>query len=395
MKSKEIAKDLFYVGVNDRQKSLFENLWPLPAGVSYNSYLMIDQKTALFDTVDICYADIFLKKIAALLDGRKLDYLIVNHMEPDHSGSIRMLKEQYPDLKIVGNAQTFKMLEGFHGIAEGLHEVKEGDTLDLGRRKLQFLMAPMVHWPEVMFTIDLTDHILFSADAFGTFGALSGNVIDTEMNADAFIQDSIRYYSNIVGKYGNPVQRALKKVKDFEISTICTLHGPVWRERIPEMLSLYERLSRYEAEDGVTIAYGSMYGNTEQMAEAIALSLSEHGVRNIAMHNTLKSHASYILSDIFRYRGLIIGSPTYSNQIYPDIESLLSKIEIREVKNRYFGCFGSFSWAGAAVKRMGAFAERMNWETVGAPVEQRQGTIAERFDDCWALGAAMAGKVAG
>jgi len=392
MKSKEIAKNLFYVGVNDRQKSLFENLWPLPNGVSYNSYLILDNKNVLFDTVDICYADIFLKKIDATLNGKHLDYLVVNHMEPDHSGSIRLLKELHPDLKIVGNAQTFKMLEGFHGITDGLYEVKEGDILDIGDRKLRFFMAPMVHWPEVMFTYDITDNLLFSADAFGTYGALSGNVVDTEMDTTQFRDEAIRYYANIVGKYGNPVQKALGKLNTLKVDMICPTHGPIWKENIPDMTALYDRLSRYEGEKGVTIVYGTMYGNTEQMAEAIALTLSECDIRNIAMHNTLKSHPSFILSDIFKYKGLIIGSPTYSNQIFPDIEALLSKIEIRDVKNRLFGSFGSFSWAGAAVKKLDAFAEKMNWEIVGKSVEQRQGMLASKYADCEALAKAMADK---
>jgi len=393
MKSKELAKNVFYTGFNDRQKALFENLWPIPAGVSYNSYLILDRQNVLIDTVDVCYSDLFLKKISALLGDRPLNYLIVNHMEPDHSGSIRLLRAQYPDVKIVGNAQTFKMLDGFHGIADGLYEVKEGDSLSIGEKTLHIIMAPMVHWPEVMFTYEEKEKILFSADAFGTFGALNGNIVDTEMDTSSFQSELIRYYSNIVGKYGNPVQKALLKMQNIEIKTICPTHGPVWRENIGEITGLYSQISRYEGEEGVTIVYGSMYGNTEQMAEAIALSLSENGVRNIAMHNTLKSHASYILSDIFKYRGLIIGSPTYSNQIYPEIESLLSKIEIREVKNRLFGCFGSYSWAGAAVKKLTAFSEKMNWEIVGNPVEQKQGMLSEKYDDCFMLGKSMAEKL--
>jgi flavorubredoxin len=393
MKSKEIANNLFYVGVNDRQKELFENLWPLPAGVSYNAYLLIDDKTALIDTVDVCYSDIFLKKITYALDGRPLDYLIVDHMEPDHSGSIRLLRQQYPCVKIIGNSKTFGMLEGYHGITTGLHEVKEGDTLDTGSRKLHFYMAPMVHWPEVMFTYDEKEKILFSADAFGTYGTLDGGIVDTQMNTAPFMDEMTRYYANIVGKYGSPVQKALLKLSGLEIQTICPTHGPVWRERLTEAVAVYDRLSRYEGENGVTIVYGSMYGNTEQMAEAVAFSMAENGVRNIAMHNASKTHASYILRDVFRYKGLIIGSPTYSNQLFPEVESLLSKIEIREVKGRLFGCFGSYTWAGASVKRLAAFAERMNWAVVGEPVEEKQGLKAGKYEACLNLGKAMADRL--
>lgn len=388
---KAVAKDIYYVGVNDRQKALFENLWPLPGGVSYNSYLIVDDKTVLVDTVDICYSDLFFKRVAKLLDGRKLDYLVVDHMEPDHAGSIRLLRQLYPDVKIIGNKQTFGMLAGYHGITDGLHEVKEGDKLELGHHTLSFYMAPMVHWPEVMMTYEETEKVLFSADAFGTFGTLDGGVLDTDMDTDRFWSEMVRYYSNIVGKYGSPVQRALKKLSALEIRTICSTHGPVWTEQSGRVISLYDRLSRYEGLDGVTLVYGSMYGHTEQMAENIATALSDGGVRHIAMHNVSKSHGSYILRDVFNYRGLIVGCPTYSGQLYPEVEMVLSEIKHREVKDRLFGYFGSFTWAGAAVKHLAAYAEAMKWEVVGTPVEQKQGISTE--EQCIALGHAMAERI--
>lgn len=394
-KLKEIAEKIYYVGVNDRQKVLFENMWPLPYGVSYNSYLIVDEKTVLIDTVDVCYSDIFLKKVADALQGRPLDYLIVNHMEPDHAGSIRLLRQQFPNVQIVGNSKTFGMLEGFHGITDGLYEVKEGDVLNTGVHKLAFYMAPMVHWPEVMVTYDETDKILFSADAFGTYGTLDGAVVDEDMNVEHYWEEMMRYYANIVGKYGSPVQKALQKLSGLEIHTICSTHGPVWREQAGKAVAMYDRLSRYEGEEGVVIIYGSMYGNTEQMAEAVASSLAAHGVKNIIMHNASKTHASYILKDVFKYKGVIVGSPTYSNQLYPEVASVLSKIELREVKDRLFGYFGSFTWAGAAVKRLAAFGEKMKWETVGVPVEQKQGLSADKYEACWALGEAMAKRLKG
>ena len=390
---KAVAKDIYYVGVNDRQKALFENLWPLPGGVSYNSYLIVDDKTVLVDTVDICYSDLFFKRVAKLLDARKLDYLVVDHMEPDHAGSIRLLRQLYPDVKIIGNKQTFGMLAGYHGITDGLHEVKEGDTLDLGHHKLSFYMAPMVHWPEVMVTYEETEKVLFSADAFGTFGTLDGGVLDTDMDTDRFWSEMTRYYANIVGKYGGPVQRALKKLSGLEIHTICSTHGPVWTKQSGDVIALYDRLSRYEGLDGVTIVYGSMYGHTEQMAEDIATALSDGGVRHIAMHNVSKSHGSYILRDVFNYRGLIVGCPTYSGQLYPEVEMVLSEIKLREVKDRLFSYFGSFTWAGAAVKHLAAYAEAMKWEVVGTPVEQKQGISTE--EQCIALGQAMAERLRG
>lgn len=390
---KEIDDQVFYVGVNDRNKDRFENLWPLPYGVSYNSYLIKDEKTVLVDTVDVGFADVFIKKVTDVLDGRPLDYLVINHMEPDHGGSIRLLRQYYPDVVIIGNKKTFGMLEGFHGITDGLQEVKEGDTLSIGSTELVFYMAPMVHWPEVMLTYDKRREILFSADAFGTYGALDGGIIDTEMNADRYWNEMIRYYANIVGKYGGPTQKALKKLEGVSIKTICSTHGPIWRDHVQESIRIYDKLSRYEAEVGATIIYGSMYGNTEQLAEAIAYGLAENGIKDVVLHNVSKTHSSYILRDVFKYKGVIIGSPTYSGQLFPEIDSMLSRLELRDIKNRYFSCFGSFSWAGAAVKRLLDFNERVKWELVGEPLEQKLGVRQEKYAEGVALGAAMANRL--
>ena len=290
-------------------------------------------------------------------------------MEPDHSGSIRLIKQHYPEIIIVGNKQTFGMIEGFYGVTGEQYLVKDGDFLALGRHKLRFYMTPMVHWPETMMTFDETDGVLFSGDGFGCFGTVDGGFLDTRINVDKYWGEMVRYYSNIVGKYGSSVQKALQKLGGLPISAICSTHGPVWTENIAKVIGIYDRLSRYDADEGVVIAYGSMYGNTEQMAEAIAEELSAQGVKNIVMHNVTKSHPSYIIADIFRYKGLIIGSPTYSNQIFPEVEALLSKILLREVKGRYLGYFGSFAWAGAAVKRLAEFAEKSKFELIGDTVE--------------------------
>lgn len=385
---KLIADNLYYVGVNDRLKRLFENLWPLPYGVSYNSYLITGDKTVLVDTVDICYSEIFFDKIDKVLNGRPLDFLIINHMEPDHSGSIQLLRQKYPEMQIIGNKLTFGMLAGYYNLTDGLYEVKDGDTLDIGSHTFKFYTAPMVHWPEVMFTYNETDKILFSADAFGTFGTLDGGIIDKEMNTTRYWDEMVRYYSNIVGKYGNPVQKALQKLAGVDIRMICSTHGPIWSEQRAKAIEIYDRLSRYEGLNGVTLIYGSMYGHAEQMAETIANSLAENGVRDIAMHNVSNSHASHILRDLFNYKAVIIGCPTYSNQIFPEVESLLGRIETREIKNRLFGYFGTYTWAGAAVKRLSSFAETMKWDIVGEPVEQKQNINTE--ESCVALGKAMA-----
>ena len=355
----EIRPNIFYVGVNDRTKHLFEGLWPLPLGVSYNSYIIKDEKIALIDTVDFCYTELYLSKIRAILGDRPIDYLIVNHMEPDHSASIRAIREYYPQVKIVGNSKTIGMIEGFYGICDNFCEIKDGDTLSLGNKNLKFYMTPMVHWPETMMTYCVEDKTLFSGDAFGCFGTIDGGIIDTEMNTERYWSEMYRYYSNIVGKYGNPVQTALKKLSGIDIGMICSTHGPVWQKEIDKVISIYDRLSRYEGENGVVIVYGSMYGNTERMAETIAHELALKGIKNIILHNVSKSDMSYILSDVFKYKGLIIGSPTYTNELFPNIESFISKIETRDLKNRVLGYFGSYTWAGAAVNRLTGFGDRM------------------------------------
>ena len=388
-----ISGNIHYVGVNDRNKHLFEGLWPLPLGVSYNSYLIADETVALVDTVDACYFEVFLRKIKSIIGERPIQYLIINHMEPDHSGSIRLIRQHYPDIVIVGNKQTFGMIEGFYGVTGEQYVVKEGDFLTLGRHTLRFYLTPMVHWPETMMTFDETDGVLFSGDGFGCFGTLDGGFLDTRINTDRYWDEMTRYYSNIVGKYGSPVQKALAKLKDLPVRVICSTHGPVWTEQAAKVVGIYDRLSRYEAEEGVVIAYGSMYGNTEQMAEAIAAELSAQGIRNIVLHNVSKSHPSYILADIFKYRGLIVGSPTYCNQIYPDIDALLDKILLREVKGRYLGYFGSCSWAGAAVKRMAEFAEKSKFEIVADPVEMKHSMKDIIYRQCEHLAQSMAGRL--
>ena len=381
---------IHYVGVNDRSTHLFEGMWPIPYGVSYNSYLIDDEKVALVDTVELGYFDIFLQHIKAILGEKPIDYLIVNHMEPDHSSSIALIKQYYPEVTIVGNAKTFGMIDGYYGVESKRLVVKEGDTLDLGHHKLAFYMAPMVPWPEVMVTYDATEQVLFSADAFGTYGTVDGGPIDTQINLDKYWDEMVRYYANIVGKYGTPVQKALQKLGALPIQMICSTHGPVWTENIAKVIGIYDRLSRYDADKGVVIVYGSMYGHTEQMAEQLARQLTAKGVKNVVMHNVSKSHPSYILADIFKYNGLIIGSPTYNTQLYPEVEAILSKILMRDIKGRCLGWFGSFSWAGKAVGLLGEFAEKSHFTLVGEPVEMKQGMLASVEEQCEALAEAMA-----
>ena len=382
-----------YVGVNDRTKALFENMWPLPYGVSYNSYLIDDEKVALVDTVDVSFFELYLKKIRSVIGNRKIDYLIINHMEPDHSGSISLIKQYYPEITLVGNKKTFDMVEGFYGVTGDKLVVADGGALALGHHSLNFYLIPMVHWPETMVTFDTTEGILFSGDAFGTFGAINGGCVDTDINTDIYWDEMRRYYSNIVGKFGNPVQKALKKCGGLDIKMICSTHGPVWVENIAKVVSVYDKLSRYEGEEGVVVAYGSMYGNTEELAEVIAEELSAQGIKNVIVRNVSHTHHSYILSDIFKYKGLIVGCPTYNMHLYPEMEALLNKIAAREMKNRVIGYFGSFTWASAAVKKLGETAANLKLEVVGTPVEMKQSAKPANYEQARALAAAMAERL--
>lgn len=379
---KEITSDIFYAGVNNRSKELFEALWPIPYGVSYNSYLIRDEKIALVDACDLNLIQQYADQLLELLDGRSVDYLIINHMEPDHSGAIKTLRHLFPDMKIVGNAKTFGMLKGFYSIEENLLQVADGDELDLGKHKLRFMLTPMLHWPETMMTYDITSATLFSGDAFGCFGALNGSPIDKDIDTDIFRDEMRRYYACIVGKYGVPVQTALKKLKGLPIDRICSTHGPVWEEEIAQAVGAYDRFSRYEGEEGVVIVFGSMYGNTQQLAEKIAEQLSARGVKKIIIHNLSCSDTSYILSDIFRYKGLILGSPVYNNALFPKMEGLLNDLKSRGVKNRVFACFGSYVWAQSALNTLTKFGEEMKWKTATVSVCQECTCDRRNQDGC-------------
>lgn len=391
---REIKDGIYYVGVNDRKKALFEGLWPLPYGVSYNSYLIVDREVCLVDTVEADFFMAYLENIREVIGDRPVDYLVVNHMEPDHSGSLSMVKKYYPAIKIVGNKKTFGMIEGFYGIGDNKVEVKNGDTIDLGIHKISFVMTPMVHWPETMVTLDTTAGVLFSGDAFGCFGALNGGVVDVNMCCDTFWPEMARYYSNIVGKYGTPVQNALKKLAAVKIDYICSTHGPVWHANAAKVVSLYDKWSRYEAEEGIVVCYGTMYGNTERAAEAVAGAANEAGIRNIVVYNVSKTHHSYILSDIFRYKALIVGAPTYNNGLYHEMSVLLDEIANRDIKGRYIGWFGNYAWASKAVAKIKEWNdERLHFEPVGTPVDICQSPDAATLAQCRALGKAMAERL--
>lgn len=381
----EIHPGVYYVGVNDRTTARFEALWSLPQGVSYNAYLVVGEKVALVDTVDEAFGSRLEANIREVLGDRKVDYLIVDHMEPDHSSSIAALRRIYPDMQIVGNAKALQMVDGFYKIKGGMLTVVEGDTLDLGGKTLTFQMIPMVHWPETMVAWCAECQTLFSGDAFGTFGALDGGIVDAQVETERYWDEMRRYYACIVGKYGVPVQKALQKVRALPVGTICPTHGPVWQREIARVMDLYDRMSRYEGESGVVVAYGSMYGNTEQMAERIARELVEAGVGPVRVYNLSYADPSVVLRDVFRFDTLVVGSPTYNGGLFPPVAELLDRLAARCVVGRKFACFGSFTWAGAAARLLGEFAQKMKWEMLCEPVEMRQGFGAEWYASCRTL----------
>lgn len=389
----EICNGIYYVGVNDRTTHRFEGLWPLPQGVSYNSYIVKGERVALIDTVHIAQSAKFLVRIEEIVGDRPIDYLVINHMEPDHSGSIQAIKAKYPQLKIVGNSKTVAMIKNYYGISDGIEVVADGDVIDLGGRSLKFVLTPMVHWPETMMTYVEQEGVLFSGDAFGCFGALNGGVIDSQMDTAGYYPEMYRYYSNIVAKYGTFVEKAIARFDGVKINYVCSTHGPVWHNEIGRVVDLYSRLARFEAEPGVVVAYASMYGNTEELAETIAAELSRNSVRNIRVHNLSKTHLSFILADVMRYNGLIVGGPTYNNGLFPEVERLLSALKGRDLKNRYVGCFGSGTWAPVSGKNIKACLDCMKVEQVAEPFDMKCSIATGDIENCRTLAAAMASKV--
>ena len=381
----KISEKIFSVGVNDTDKVLFEGLWPLPCGVSYNSYLVVDEKVALTDTVEYGYEEEFLSNIQEAIGDRPIDYLVVNHMEPDHSSLIAYMLAKYPELVIVANVKTLPMLKGYYDVPdERVHIVSEGEELSLGGSVLKFHMIPLVHWPETMVTWLEDEGTLFSGDAFGTFGTVSESIVDEEDTFAEYRDEMIRYYSNIVGKYGNPVQTALKKLSGLDIRRICSTHGPVWEKNIQAVVSLYDRLSRYEVERGVCIVYGSMYGNTAAAADALALELEKmdipYAIHDLACNNAGELGISGAIRDAFRYDTIVVGWPTYNNGIFPPVETFMKALQSRLVKGRRFFAFGSYTWSGASVRQLNEMASSMGFEILSEGLSFPQAYTAEKCD---------------
>ena len=347
---RKVCEDLYWVGGNDHRLALFENIFPLPKGVSYNSYLLMDEKTVLFDTVDWDVCRQMLENIRHVLQDRPLDYLVVNHMEPDHCEGIEELLLRYPDLQVISTEKSFLLMRQFNYPIDGRTiEVKEGDTMRFGRHTIAFVQAPMVHWPEVMVSYDTTNGVLFSADAFGSFGALDGKLFNDEVDFDRdWLDDARRYLTNIVGKYGPHIQLLLKKAGRIldQIKYICPLHGPVWRENLGWFIGKYDTWSRYAPEEkGVLIVYASMYGNTENAAQTLAASLCDKGMSKVAMYDVSSTHVSQLISEAFKYSHIVLASVTYNLGIYPAMHDFLMDMKALNLQNRTFAIIENGSWA--------------------------------------------------
>ena len=383
----EIKDGIFWLGANDRETDLFENIWPLPKGVAYNSYVVRGEKTALIDTVKTVNGPPFLSRLRELVSpDDKLDYLVINHIEPDHSGILRVVREIWPDVTIVGNKKTIEFLKFLHQVEDNVQVVDDGDELDLGGRKLRFSLVPMVHWPETMVTYDVKTGVLFSGDAFGSFGTLDGGLFDDQIDVDEAESEMLRYYSNIVGRYSMMVEKALDKLADLDIKVICPSHGPVWRSDPAKVIARYRRWSSYEAERGAVICYGSMYANSRRMMEAVAEGLGQGGEKRILIHDVSRSHPSYMLRDAWRLQAIILGAPAYDTKLYPPMAHLVDYFDRKGLKNRLLGIFGSYGWSGGGVSALKEFSERCKWDLVDPVVEARFSPDMDHLAQCRTLG---------
>ncbi len=396
----EISPQVFWVGGSDRRLQRFENMLPLPNGMAYNAYLIADQKTALLDTADASVYEAFLENVEQALAGRKLDYLIITHMEPDHCAALEEIIRRYPDVQVVGNEKTFQLFGQYYdaGLIGNRLLVKEKDELRLGSHTLRFYLAPMVHWPEVMFCYETSRGILFSADAFGAFGAHAGNLFADEVSFEnGYLDDARRYYSNIVGRFGPQVQAVLKKLAAEDIRMICPLHGLVWRKDLDYILEKYNRWSLYEPEQqGVLILYASMYGNTENAINALAAKLAQKGVPDMRMYDVSNTHPSFLISEVWRYSHLVLAAPTYNLHLYFPMDTLLRELASLNLKNRKVAVIGNHSWASAAMKKMLEHLEGMKGiEIVGTPMDIRSSLKVEQEGELDALADAICASLKG
>lgn len=369
----QVTDGIYWLGVNDRRSFIFERQWPLPKGMAHNSYLVVDDKCVLMDTVENAEGMDYLGRLKGVLGGRKLDYLVINHMEPDHSGGIDAVLRAYPEVTIVGNKKTREILYRYMAEEpERFMEVADGDALKLGKYTLRFYLTPWLHWPETMMTFVEEVGLLFSGDAFGSYGALDGAVFDDEMDATAYEGEMLRYYSNIVAKYSKQVLKALDKLQGVPVKMIAATHGPVWRKDPGWPVERFRRWASQESEEGVVVAVGSMYGATLTMGELLARALVESGVKKVILHDVTKSHLSFVLRDVWRYRGLCLGAVAYNTEMFPPMAQLCDKLRHIGLADRDVALFGGCSWSGGGVNNLKRFLEdNKNLRLVGDPVEMK------------------------
>lgn len=392
MNVRSITGRVKYCGVNDRSKTLFENLWQMPLGVSYNSYMVQGSAaSALIDGCEVAHDNDYSARVLEALDGATPDFLVVNHVEPDHTGAVPMLHCLFPDMKIVGNAKTVDMLKGFYGLPDDcFRTVADGESLSLGDITLRFFLTPMVHWPETMVTYIPEEGVLFSGDAFGCFGALDGAVTDDAMDGiDRYFDEAYRYYGCIVAKYGRFVQNAIKKCSALDIKIICSTHGPVWRANVSRIVEQYSRMAAWEADKGVVIAYGSMYGHTAEMAEELAAKLAERGVRTIRLHDLSYAAKGSVLADVMRYGTLVVASPTYNGELFPPVAAFVSALVERGIENRIVGVMGSYTWGPMAAKKLAAAFEGTKVNLLAPAPVLKQNLIADAESEITALADAI------
>ncbi len=391
---KEITRKIDWIGVNDRTTDLFEDFWPLPEGISYNSYLIKDEENALIDGVKEGFTEDLIGEIGFDGDGLDLDYVVINHMEPDHSGSLRSVIRLAPDAEILCTEKAKSMLGGFYGITDNVRVVKTGDTVTLGSRGLEFIETPFVHWPETMMTYEKEDGVLFSGDGFGSFKALDGGIFDDEVDVQEYSDETVRYFSNIIGAYSATVRAALAKLKGHEIEVVAPAHGLVWRSEPEKIIEQYSRLSNLESDPAVTLVYGSMYGFTERVMEAVASGARSVPGIDLKVIDAARTHPSFTLAESWKREGLIIGSPTYEARIFTPVEQFVNLATKKKLKERKVGFFGSYGWSGGSVRELNAAAENLNWEAVCDPVEFNGEANSEKLEEGFALGETVAQAVA-
>ncbi len=395
--ARNVTEDVIWIGGDDRDAHIFEGTIPIPEGVSYNSYVIDDGDIILMDTCDRSIEGLFWSNLMKVLDGRKLGHLFVGHMEPDHSSCIARIVNAFPDVEVIGSARALQMLEAFYGVSpKNRREVKEGDSITVGKHTLRFVQAMMVHWPEVMFAFDEYDGTLYSEDAFGTFGTHDGCLFADECDFDSkYMDEARRYYSNIVGKYGDHVQKVLKKAAALDIKRICPLHGPVWRKDLAKFIGKYDLWSRYGPEEkGVVIVYSTMYGNTEAVADLLAFKLKERNVENVVVRRASELHPSYMVADAFRYSNLVFAAPTYNNEVHPPMAHVIDDLRRVTVRNRRFSVIGNGSWGPQSQKIIiESMAAMQGMEQVGEAFVFKSSMGADQVPELDALADAIANSL--